>query len=212
MRRWRCQRRWILFEGWWIVQRMVLPSSLAMATNAAQTSRAILLSKPDVGSSQRITSGCVRSSRPMDTRFRWPPLKPRRPVGEPTRVSAHDRSPNLARTTSTRSSPTPRSWALYLNVSLGVSPPRRTSSWGIRQATSLKKAIDPSRRRARTDPSTRPRFQLKPPINSKSDVFPEPDGPMILVAVPAANEQLILSRITFASRRRQGADRGNVTT
>mmetsp|Transcript_27658 Transcript_27658/g.84846 ORF Transcript_27658/g.84846 Transcript_27658/m.84846 type:complete len:215 (-) Transcript_27658:112-756(-) len=210
----RSQRRWILSEGWWIVHSTVLRCSLARPARIEHTSSAIFESKPDVGSSHRMTSGFDNSSSATLTRLRWPPERPRLPVGEPTRVSAQDARPSCFRTASTRSSGTPRTAALYRRVSRGVSPAIKTSSCGIRHAISAKAsggATEPPRS-APTLPETAPRFQLKPPISSSRLVFPLPDGPMIDVAEPAGNAVVMSSRMTFVDRGSHGFWRGNVTT
>lgn len=63
-------------DGWCTVETIVRPAS---ASNLSMliTSCAILASKPDVGSSTSSTAGSARSSIPMDTRLRCPPLSPR---------------------------------------------------------------------------------------------------------------------------------------
>mmetsp|Transcript_14135 Transcript_14135/g.42824 ORF Transcript_14135/g.42824 Transcript_14135/m.42824 type:complete len:102 (-) Transcript_14135:397-702(-) len=67
-----------------MVAMMVRPSR-ERARRMATTSSAILASSPEVGSSTRRTGGLVRSSRPMLTRLRCPPERPRSST-EPMRV------------------------------------------------------------------------------------------------------------------------------
>ena len=83
---------WLL--GWWMVQITVLPW-LARLLSISTTLVAIKLSRPEVGSSQNIKAGLVRTSEARDSLFIWPPEMPFTPwSGFPITVSAHLDNPN----------------------------------------------------------------------------------------------------------------------
>mmetsp|Transcript_33905 Transcript_33905/g.89874 ORF Transcript_33905/g.89874 Transcript_33905/m.89874 type:complete len:311 (-) Transcript_33905:285-1217(-) len=63
-------------RGWWMTMMLVMPSWVIFFSEA-QTATELLESRPEVGSSRKSKVGCAASSRPMLTRFRWPPLMPR---------------------------------------------------------------------------------------------------------------------------------------
>ena len=87
--------------GWWIVQTMVRPVTLARDMTTSAMLSAAAASRPVVGSSRHMTEQFARRSMPMDTRFFWPPLMPGFSV-DPTTTSALAWSPSCAMTSSAR--------------------------------------------------------------------------------------------------------------
>mmetsp|Transcript_7852 Transcript_7852/g.18025 ORF Transcript_7852/g.18025 Transcript_7852/m.18025 type:complete len:227 (-) Transcript_7852:699-1379(-) len=63
------------YRGWWITMMAVMPSSVSFLMEWI-TVRELVESKPLVGSSRNRRVGSAASSRPMFTRFLWPPLMP----------------------------------------------------------------------------------------------------------------------------------------
>lgn len=74
-------------EGWWMVLTTFLPC-IASFFKTSSTWRAVVESRPVVGSSRKIKLGLVMSSTPMEVLFLSPPDKPLMKV-LPTLVSAH---------------------------------------------------------------------------------------------------------------------------
>ena len=79
----------------WVTTRTVRPSS-ARPRSSCMTSRSMPGSRPEVGSSRKISDGLVSSSRATDTRLRWPP------ESEVIFLSLWMSSLSSARTSSTR--------------------------------------------------------------------------------------------------------------
>ena len=162
------------------------------------TECAILASRPEVGSSTRSTAGCASSSIPIETRFRWPPERPRSstlPIF--VRPSSSDRWSSRI-TDPTRSARSARvalrgseSCAANESISRAVSPGSSTSSCGI---------VLISCRAVRRD-SGAPLMVIAPeehaPVRrtSSSVVLPAPDGPMTAVSEPGSKLKSTPSRI-----------------
>ena len=66
---------WILKEGWWMVMRTMLPVR-AMSFTFSTTLKALVESRPEVGSSRKRREGLWIMSIPIDTLRRSPPDTP----------------------------------------------------------------------------------------------------------------------------------------
>lgn len=119
-------------EGWWIVATTVLPV-FANLLRVWTTCRAVVESKPVVGSSKKIIEGLISNYTPIDVLFFSPPETPLITL-LPTYVSAHFCRPNDVMICSTcyffYSADSPINLILAINakVSLGVNVGKSKSS------------------------------------------------------------------------------------
>ena len=117
----------ILGCGWWMVHTAVHSPTVDRFFKALHTAKAVVLSRPEVGSSRKMSLGRLRSSMATHRRLRSPPEMPLRRV-LPTMVLAQCPMPMRSVTCWTRRSRSAsvvargmRSWAAQLRVSSTVS-------------------------------------------------------------------------------------------
>mmetsp|Transcript_10492 Transcript_10492/g.24298 ORF Transcript_10492/g.24298 Transcript_10492/m.24298 type:complete len:228 (-) Transcript_10492:97-780(-) len=179
--------------GWWIVVSTLQPSFFARAASLDMTLYAANESRPEVGSSKKMSFGCMTSSTPMAVRFFSPPEMPRI-SSSPTSVSAHSSSPSSESILSTRMrfsasgvARGSRSIAEKSSASRGVC---------VGQSKSCCKTYA-MRLRSRAPPTRWPSSLISPPTRClapllrmrlarmlRSEVFPAPEGPKIAHTSP----------------------------
>lgn len=168
--------------------------------------KAVEESRPLVGSSQRRTCGSVISSYPIDVRFLSPPEMPLcdMPVIPPTYVSLQFLRPSLFMRFFTLSSISSsvrlvRSFAAKRNCSTGVKVSRRMSSCCTNAPNFPKSCLFKGLPLHRISPVVAAPG-LSPslwPITLSSDVFPEPDAPIMANIWPGLAYPVILCKIYF---------------
>mmetsp|Transcript_159401 Transcript_159401/g.511424 ORF Transcript_159401/g.511424 Transcript_159401/m.511424 type:complete len:208 (+) Transcript_159401:1256-1879(+) len=183
---------------------------LAKPLSVCMTLIAWKLSKPDVGSSTKIRRGWWSNSQPMLTRFRSPPDTPRWPgMSLPTTVSATGVRPSCANVHSTRESRSEasgkRNRAIIAKVSRTVESANNASSCstyaimagrsreeiGTNASPRAPMPISPRRE------APRGRIGVRPANELRSDVLPDPLGPMTAKTWPGTARPLTPSNIFF---------------
>mmetsp|Transcript_17177 Transcript_17177/g.49835 ORF Transcript_17177/g.49835 Transcript_17177/m.49835 type:complete len:233 (+) Transcript_17177:1904-2602(+) len=181
-------------------QMMQISLRWAMSRSTSTAICAMLESRPEVGSSRRMTAGSTRSSCAMQTRLRSPPETPRC-MAEPTFVSAHASRRSCRITSSTlalvpAASRPRRRRARYVRLSRTVSSAYTTSSCSTK-ATRRLSALDQAKPSKRTAPSV---SGMRCAMLVRRVVLPEPLGPMSAVSLPALAAPLAADRQTFSPR------------
>mmetsp|Transcript_108705 Transcript_108705/g.232259 ORF Transcript_108705/g.232259 Transcript_108705/m.232259 type:complete len:228 (+) Transcript_108705:2242-2925(+) len=158
-------------------------------------------SRPEVGSSRKRIAGSAASSKPMLTRFLWPPLIP--PTSSSRLLTTLCRMWSICMTLSTSSvmrlrfSPGHplgfRRSAEKLICSLTVRPSCTMSSWGTNPATELYLEMLPSWPLMKTLPDALPQVVF-PQRTFMKVVLPAPEGPMIAHSRPARNSPVTPSK------------------
>mmetsp|Transcript_28218 Transcript_28218/g.61952 ORF Transcript_28218/g.61952 Transcript_28218/m.61952 type:complete len:204 (-) Transcript_28218:591-1202(-) len=185
-----------LLEGWWMEVMMVRPPE-ARERRVCSSLRAVVESRPLVGSSRNSTEGLMSSSWPMDTRLRSPPDTPRI-MWLPMMVSLHLLRPRPCSTISTRDTLTScdqergrRSTAAKYNVSNTVSSAKRRSSW----LTKPSFLLDPLLRGAPLKVMVPVvRAVERPPSTVSKLLFPEPEGPIRARSSPGCTQPDTLNK------------------
>ena len=170
-------------RGWWMTAQTATPYE-ARRPSAAESSSAAVESRPEVGSSRKMSDGSATTSSPMLTRLRWPPERPRR-VASPTTEWRCCVSPRRSITVRTQPSSCARGtsrgsriWAENRSSSSTVRAVSITSSCGTK-ATSFE--ICETLSRAPLMRSEPPDGVSLPESSPSSVDLPQPDGPMIAV-------------------------------
>mmetsp|Transcript_1979 Transcript_1979/g.4533 ORF Transcript_1979/g.4533 Transcript_1979/m.4533 type:complete len:201 (+) Transcript_1979:1428-2030(+) len=155
----------------------------ARLARVSTTLRAMLLSKPEVGSSKRITEGAVSSSIAIDSRLRSPPESPRFSES-PTRVFRTSERPRSSSTCETRDRSSVsdiasdnRRRAAISSVSHTVRVATKQSSWRTYPICFCRQESLVAVPLIVTVPVTLP-VDFRPARMSTRDVLPLPVGPM----------------------------------
>mmetsp|Transcript_64337 Transcript_64337/g.182508 ORF Transcript_64337/g.182508 Transcript_64337/m.182508 type:complete len:247 (-) Transcript_64337:291-1031(-) len=176
-----------LYLGWWTTITMVMPS-LAIFLSCFTSSKELVASSPDVGSSRKSSVGHAASSMPTLTRFRWPPLRPPPRVRLPTWTFWLGTSWRTCSTSSVMRLMRPlleprglRSTAEKRMFSRTVMCSWTMSSCGTKPMTVLRSRISASASFTITLPYTSHSLPVVvlPQSTLRNVVFPAPEGPMI---------------------------------
>mmetsp|Transcript_15173 Transcript_15173/g.44911 ORF Transcript_15173/g.44911 Transcript_15173/m.44911 type:complete len:236 (+) Transcript_15173:1233-1940(+) len=167
------------------------------------TSKAVAESRPDVGSSRKMTSGRFTTSTAMESRFNSPPESPPLLGWRPTNMSSSEVSWSMCKIMSTRREDSflrssggvelgssRRNATANSTVSRTVSKSKWAFSWRTYAWLQRPAIVSPASHRrplTNTSPSTRPdRLDFLPAITSSMVVLPAPDGPMIASISPGS--------------------------